>query len=107
MRRGRPTPPLPSDHSPEWRLLLACARTRLSSSQKNEIEVLSKAPLDWKRFLSAAERHKLECLVYRNLLTVGLEKIPPEAAASLETAARQRTHLGLMYAGRLIELLDL
>src|SRR4051812_45947658 len=92
---------------PEWQLLVACARTRLLDSHKKKINSLIEARLDWTRFCTLVESHKLECLVHRNLISSDLAAIPTEAAGKLQSAARRRTQLGLMYTARLLELIKL
>jgi hypothetical protein len=93
--------------SPEWKLLLACARTRLDESHRQQIRELLRHPLDWSRFISEASRHRLGPLAQRNLAAEGAGAIPHTAVLSLDTLARAQSHLSLMQAGRLIELLDL
>src|SRR4051812_23837500 len=105
MKPVRPTRYFADEACAEWKLLVVCARTRLLDSHRNEIKELLQRPIDWDRFCSATERNKLECLVYRNLID-SLKEVPREAASSLEKAARRRVQLGLMYTGRLIQLLD-
>src|SRR3954451_7396987 len=92
---------------PEWQLLVACARTRLLDSHKKKINSLIEARVDWTRFCTLVENHKVECLVYRNLVSSDLATMPAGAAAVLEAAARRRTQLGLMYTARLLELIKL
>jgi hypothetical protein len=92
---------------PEWELVVACARTRLLDSHKKKINSLINVRLNWAQFCTLVESHKLECVVYSNLVSSDLAAIPAEAAGKLETAARRRTQLGLMYTARLLELIKL
>ena len=90
----------------EWKLLLACARTRLRDSDRQRIQELLQGPIDWSRFISEASRHRLDLLANRHLVSDATVRIPNEAAIALETLARAQSRLSLMHAGRLVELLD-
>ena len=91
----------------EWQLLLTCARTRLEEVQRERISRLLRGPLNWNIFLSEASRHGLEPLVNQRLSAAANGAIPPAAAASLEALAKDKSRNSLLYAGRLIEILDL
>jgi len=100
-------PRLSASVSPEWKLLLACARTRLDDTHREQIREILQGPLDWNRFISAASLHRLDSLANRHLAVEAAGAIPPGAAISLETLVRSRGHHSLWHAGRLIELVDL
>ena len=93
--------------SPEWKLLLACARTRLDEAHRGQIRELLRGPVDWPQFISAASRHRLASLAHRHLDAESAGAVPPDAALSLETLARSSGRQSLSHAGRLIELVDL
>ena len=93
--------------SPEWKLLLACTRTRLHDAHRDQIRELLRRPVDWPRFISEASRHGLESLANRHLAVEGAGAIPTAAATSLATLARLRSRDSLLHAGQLIELVDL
>jgi hypothetical protein len=102
-----PVPRRPASVSPEWNLLLACARTRLDDAHRNQMRQLLRGPVDWTQFISEASRHHLEPLANRHLAVEGRGAIPTAAAASLESLARSQNRRSWQSAGRLIELLDL
>jgi len=106
-RRPSSASQLSATASPEWKLLLACAHTRLDDAHRDRIRELLQGPVDWGRFISAASRHRLDSLANRHLAVQGAGAIPTDAAVSLETLARSRGHHSLLQAGRLIELVDL
>ena len=106
-RRPSSAPQLSDSASPEWKLLLACARTRLDEVHRDRIRELLRGPVDWTRFISAASRHRLDALANRHLAVKGAGAIPTDAAVSLETLVRSRGRQSLLHAGRLIELVDL
>jgi SAM-dependent methyltransferase len=93
--------------STEWKLLVACARTRLGAAHQRRIDTLLRAGVDWTRFISLASRHRLDLLAHRHLAAEGSRVIPEDAANSLEMLVRSRGRQSLMNAGRLIEVLDL
>ncbi|HEY4579941.1 MAG TPA: nucleotidyltransferase family protein [Candidatus Acidoferrales bacterium] len=102
-----PVPQLSDGASPEWKLLLACARTRLDQAHRDRIRELLQGPVDWNRFISAASRHRLDSLANRHLAVEAAGAIPAGAAITLETLVRSRGRHSLLHAGRLIELVDL
>lgn len=106
-RPSSSTPRRSAAVSPEWKLLIACARTRLGDSHRQQIRDLVARPLDWPRFLSEVSKHRLGPLANRQLAAEDARAIPRTAALSLETLARSQSHLSLMHAGRLVELADL
>src|SRR5579862_8621489 len=106
-RTSNSVPLCPAALSPEWKLLLVCARTRLDDSHRPQMRELLSRPLVWTRFISEVSRHRLGPLATRYLAAEGAGAIPHSAALAIETLARAQSHLSLMHAGRLIELLDL
>lgn len=106
-RPPSPVPPASFTGPPEWKLLLACARTRLGDAHGVRIRDLLRGPVDWSRFISAASRHRVEALAYRHLSAQGAGAIPADAAVSLEELVRSGSRHSLMHTGRLIELMDL
>jgi len=99
-------PPLSTGASTEWKLLLACARTRLDQAHRDRIRELLQGPVDWNRFISAASQHRLDALVNRHLAVEAAGAIPAGAALTLETLVRSRGRHSLLHAGRLVELVD-
>jgi SAM-dependent methyltransferase len=92
---------------PEWQLLVACARTQQDEVHRERIFRLLREPLDWDRFLSEVSRHGLEALAERQLSAVADGMIPAAQAASLGALARSKSQNSLLYAARLVEILDL
>ena len=93
--------------SPEWKLLLACARTRLDEAHRDRMRDLLRRPIDWSQFIAAASRHRVAALAYRHLAVEAAGAIPPDAAVSLEELVRSGGRHSLIHAGRLIELMGL
>ncbi len=91
----------------EWELLAACGYAHRRDSGREKIKQLLQTAIVWERFCAAAERHKLEALVFRNLASTALDKVPAEIASRLESAARRAVQRGLLYTGRFLELAKL
>jgi hypothetical protein len=87
--------------------LLACARTRLDDAHRERIRGLLRNPIDWTLFLSEVSRHGLGPLADQHLNTADEWVIPAAAAASLDVLAQSKSLHSLLYAGRLVELLNL
>jgi hypothetical protein len=58
--------------SPEWKLLLACARGKLSAEERSRITDLADADLDWNRIVAISYAHGIAPLIYHNLLASGV-----------------------------------
>src|SRR5581483_10907483 len=56
--------------SNENKLLLCCARTRISEYTLNEIKSIVSLPLDWEEVLVSASRHGIAPLIYHNLKNI-------------------------------------
>ena len=94
--------------SPEWNLILACARTRLDDLQRRRIrELLNGSPLDWAGLISLAARHRVDSLVSRILWSEFSDQVPAASLACLKQAEGIRGHRNLCLTGRMIGLLDL
>jgi hypothetical protein len=94
--------------SPEWKLILACARTRLDESQRCRIqELLNGSPLEWTDFISLAAEHRVDSLVSRVLWSEFSDQVPPASLVCLKEAEGIRAHWNLRLTGRMIGLLDL
>lgn len=74
--------------SAEVEVLLLCARTHVNADQAARVRRRLREPLDWKRLLTLAHRHKLEPLLYRQLKSISADAVPPNHLEHL----RQRFH---------------
>lgn len=72
--------------SPEWKLLLSCARTNIDEEELKHIgHQLVHANLDWDRVAERACQHGIAPLVYYNLQRLGVTSvIPKDAVDELE-----------------------
>jgi Uncharacterised nucleotidyltransferase/Methyltransferase domain len=96
----------PAGASPEWKLLVACARTRLREQDRERIREVLRQPVDWARFISNASQHRLQALVSRNLSIPEIE-LPRSVRLSIPMLAKSRSRESLQHAGELIKLMDL
>lgn len=65
----------------EWKLLLACARTQLTSEDSQRIEQeLVHLNVGWDRLIERACQHGIEPLLYYNLQRLGVPSAVPRAA---------------------------
>ncbi len=62
--------------SPEYEVLLACARSRMDEQHAVIIQELSRRPLDWKVLVALGRRHSLFPLLYRQLAAVVRRRFP-------------------------------
>src|SRR5690348_5867871 len=85
---GHATPLLNRELSPEARLLLCCARTRVGPELVAEIRTLAALPLDWEFLCGTADKHRLTQLLFRNLSAICPESIP----ANITTRLRHQFH---------------
>ncbi len=65
-------------HSPEDRLLIACARTKLDDKSIHEIKDIINSDIDWEYLLGNVSQHSIGSLLYKNLQAVNAEKKVPE-----------------------------
>lgn len=94
--------------SPEWRLILACARTRVDDLQRRRIqELLNGPPLEWANLISLAVKHRVDSLVSRILWSEFSDQVPAPFLVRLKEAAGIRGHRNLFLTGRMIGLIDL
>jgi Uncharacterised nucleotidyltransferase len=71
--------------SPERRLLIACARSKLASADRQRIAELAGAALNWDQFGRVSYAHGIAPLIYHSFLrSDALRFIPPAAAQSLQ-----------------------
>ena len=96
-------PLLARELSPEARLVLCCARSRVGPDLVEEIKALTSLPLDWGLVCGAAEKHRLTQLLFRNLTAISPGSIPRNIAARLHhqfhTNAGSNLRLGRALTG--------
>ena len=72
--------------SPEYEMLLACARSRMDERHALVIQKLSRSALDWDALLALGRRHSVFPLLYRQLAAVVPQDVPRRVAQPAEGA---------------------
>ena len=100
---------LPAPHAPsvsdEFRLLLLCARTRVTAAQHELIRKLACGELDWEFTLGKAYWHSLTPLLYRNLNAVCSDCVPAQVLGQLESHYLASANRTLVLTAELIRVL--
>jgi hypothetical protein len=94
------------DAVPEKRLLIACARTHMTSSAASQIREIARKPLRWEYLLQTAAENSILPLLAVHLPVVVPEAFTPEQFAHLKTAARAAGIRSLQLSAELIRMLD-
>jgi len=92
--------------SPEKRLLVCCARTRMNSAIADEIRELVARPLDWNVVLSEAADNCVTPLLAKQLAAVAGDIIPADVLAALKDGARANAVRCLIFIAELIKIMD-
>jgi len=91
----------------EDKLLLYCARTHIDSAIIEKINVLLKKDLKWDYLLEMASRHKLMPLLYYNLQSSCLEKVPENILNELKNYFYSNVRKNLLLTLELINVFNL
>lgn len=98
-------PPPPSQFTPEFLLVLACAAVGKRARLSDDLPALCCAPLDWDRVLSLAEHHSVTPLVFQ-ALRPRAESVPPAILDELARRYQHNARRNLLFAAELIRILD-
>lgn len=98
---------LKMDLSNEYKLLLLCARTRITEEIEREIITLIKQNIDWDYLLRIAANHRLTSLLYWQLNSVTPDSVPPEILKWLKTHFNGNVHKNLLFMGELQRILSI
>jgi hypothetical protein len=91
--------------SPEWRLIVAVARTRMDEVQRERIRALLSSPIDWARMTEMASRHRVSAVSYPQLAREAIGAMPLDIRALLERDAARRIPDSLSLAAQMTGLL--
>jgi hypothetical protein len=91
--------------TPETRLLVCCARTRLPPAVVATVRLLAASRLDWDAVIRGADRNAIVPLVYRHLGTIVADAVPPGPMTRLSEASRSNTLRCLNLTSALIDVL--
>jgi hypothetical protein len=92
---------------PEARLLLFCARTKLSSTDLEQILALAENNIDWEFLVRLAFDHQVVPLVYRTLESVAPGRMPAAIRAKLKQHIQVSIQGNLSLTHELLQLLSL
>jgi hypothetical protein len=101
-----PSPPI-TDGSSEVAVLFWGVQTFFTSTQTPQPPAVLQQPLDWVRLLQLARTHGVLPCLYRSLLRIGPDIVPPDAWTALRHAFQANTQRNLFLAGTLLKLLRL
>ena len=91
--------------SPEYELLLACARSRMDERHARIIQELSRRVLDWEALAAHGRRHSLFPLLYRQLAAVVPHAVPPDSLNRLKELYQGNAARNLFLLGELERVL--
>ncbi|HWS54222.1 MAG TPA: nucleotidyltransferase family protein, partial [Pyrinomonadaceae bacterium] len=112
MSRPPATPARPAAASralerPEHRLLLLCARARVSTEAAARIKSLAASGLDWDYLYRLARRHSVLPLLYRQLSAAAPRETPPAELRRLRDDFRKHIARNLYLTGELERVVGL
>ncbi len=102
-------PKVEQHSSPEFELVVRCARTRLRPSDHEHIGRLLAGEIDWEYLLRLANYHGVRPLLHHSLKIAGAEAMPPDVRAQLERQAHATSALNRFLTkelGRLMRLFE-
>jgi hypothetical protein len=100
-------PPAKDAVCPEKRLLVLCARTRMTPAILEQIRELLARSLDWPYLLSEAAENSITPLFERAIRAAAPTSIPPEYSAQLKSASRANTVRCLFLTAELNKIIEL
>jgi hypothetical protein len=101
---AQPFKTLDSTHNSEKKILLACARTRMSSETAAQVRELIYAGLDWPALIEGAQAHGVMALLCRQLLGNFAENVPEEMQATLRRFRDRIAQKNLYLAAEMLRL---
>jgi hypothetical protein len=101
------TAKIQSTPSLEKRLLVSCARTRVTADGARRIREMAAQPLDWDYVLVEAEANSLTPLLERQLTAIAPDALPSATKEQLKNAGRANTVRCLYLSAELINILKL
>lgn len=96
-----------TNFSSDLKLLLHCARTRLSHSNIQEIEVLLNGNIDWSTLIQLSRWHGILPLLYQNLKLVGANQIDSQVFAQLQKCSQATALQNTIFTKDLLKILNL
>ena len=91
----------------ENKLLILCARTRLTSPIKHEITQMIRNGLNWDYLMKMSSRHKLDSITYSNLNSIDSDYIDLKVMGKLKVLYNSNIRKNLLYLGELFTILEI
>jgi hypothetical protein len=91
--------------SPETRMLLACARSRMDERHARIVRELAGGAVDWDALAALGRRHSVFALLYRQLAAVVPQDVPPDSLARMKELYQGNTARNLFLLGELESVL--
>ena len=92
---------------PEMALLLACASAPTDHSKSEQIRLLLQKEIDWPYLKRMAHQHGLASLLFENLRTFCIEKVPEDILIQLREHTIANARRNLFLTGELLRILHL
>lgn len=96
-----------ADTSPEIKILLCCASTRMESEKAEQLRSLLQENIDWAKLTEMAQQHRVTQLLYSNLNATCPEAVPNYILTKLRAEFRANTRRSLLLSGELVRLINL
>lgn len=93
--------------SPEMELLLCCARTNLDLTTVERIKVLLQQNIDFTALISLAGRHRVQPLIYQNIIKYLPELIPQSHFLQMQKECRNNSWRNMYLTQELINTIQL
>ena len=94
------------DLSPEERLLILCARLRLTPEQRDELETLAAAPLSWEQVVHKVRWHLFPLLFHHLQDLENRDKVPTEVMDWLKNSYVTNVARSLFFQNELRQVLE-
>jgi hypothetical protein len=92
---------------PEQRLLLSCAKTELSSADRDRVCDLLKQPMDWASLMMLATSQGVMPILYHSLMAVGRQKVPQAFVEKLQLYYLANVSRNIAFVRELFQVMDL
>lgn len=93
-----------SNISPEWKIILACSRTRFTDVHRNRVREMAQSHPDWDELLAKAARHCVDAMLNCHLPDAAGDLVPQNALVAVRETSRLTGRRSLFMVGQLIDL---
>ena len=93
--------------SPELKLIICCAQTRMDSANAERIQSLIHAGLEWPKVIQLAFSHRVTPLLYNSLNSCCLEILPEPISVQLQNLYFSNLQSNLYITQELLSIIEL